>query len=496
MKPFLTLELWFVTGSQHLYGATALQQVAHNATTIAASLNAHPGQPVSIVCKPIVTTAEQISACCTQANAEPRCIGLIFWMHTFSPAQMWIEGLGLLAKPFVHLHTQFNSALPWESIDMDFMNLNQSAHGGREFGFMVSRMGIAREVIVGHWQDSATLKRLGDWSRVAMGAHELRRLKVARIGDNMRNVAVTEGNKVSARMRFGVSVCGYGIGDVIAQINAISDADVKRLVDEYKSTYTLGAEVNTDAGAAALAREARVELGLLSFLQQGGFGAFTDTFEDLHGLEALPGLATQRLMAQGYGFGAKGDWKTAALLRVAKVMSSGLDGGTSFMEDYTYHFDKASDMVLGAHMLEVCPSIAAHTPQLSIHPLGIGGKQPPVRLIFTGATGPALNASLIDMGHRFRLILNKVDAVEPPGSLPKLPVARALWKPQPSLSVAAEAWIRAGGAHHTVYSQSLGSYHFEQLAELFGIECVCIDESTQMGAWKQLLRTNEVYYRT
>jgi L-arabinose isomerase len=416
-------------------------------------------------------------------------------MHTFSPAKMWIAGLSALQKPFVQLHTQFNREIPWSTIDMDFMNLNQTAHGGREFGFIGSRMRLARKVVVGHWQDEEVLARLNVWLRAAAARHDAQGAKFARFGDNMREVAVTEGNKVSAQMQFGYSVNGYGVGDLAAYVNAAPETAVSDLIATYEDNYTVVPALRTDgARRQSLHDAARIELGMRAFLEEGGFKGFTTTFENLHGLKQLPGIAVQRLMADGYGYGAEGDWKTAALVRAMKVMGAGLDGGTSFMEDYTYHFSRDGDKVLGAHMLEICPSIAAGKPSLEIHPLGIGGKEDPVRLVFDAAAGPAINASMIDLGNRFRLIVNTVTAVPLSEPLPKLPVARALWIPQPNLKVAAAAWILAGGAHHTGFSLSLTAEHMEEFAEMAATEFVLIDQDTKVSEIKKELRWNDVAY--
>ena len=448
-----------------------------------------------MVFKPVVTTPQSILEVCREANAAAQCAGLILWMHTFSPAKMWIAGLTALQKPFVHLHTQFNRDLPWSTIDMDFMNLNQAAHGDREFGFICTRMGKPRKVVVGHWQDAEVQDRLAAWMRAAAGARELRSLKVARLGDNMRQVAVTEGDKVEAQLRFGVEVNGYGVSELVRRITEVSDAEVDRQVAQYEQLYALAPALRSGGDhRASLHYAARTELGLRHFLEAGGFNAFTDTFEDLHGLMQLPGLAVQRLMAEGYGFGAEGDWKTAALGRAMKVMAQGLAGGTSFMEDYTYHLDPAGPLVLGAHMLEICPSLAAEKPSCEIHPLGIGGKADPVRLVFTAPAGAAVNAAIIDLGDRFRLLLNEVDVVAPPQPLPKLPVARAFWKPRPDLKTAAAAWIYAGGPHHTVLSQAVTTEQIEDFAEILGIECLKIDARSQVGDIKNQLRWNEAYY--
>jgi L-arabinose isomerase len=479
-------EVWFVTGSQHLYGPQVLEQVAAHSQEIARALN--DALPVTVVFKPVLTTPEAIRELCLEANAAPPCIGLIAWMHTFSPAKMWIGGLSSLSKPLAHLHTQYNRDIPWSEIDMDFMNLNQSAHGDREFGFIGARMRLARKVVVGHWQDKAATCAVAD----------LRGGKVARFGDNMRYVAVTEGDKVEAERRFGYSVNGYGVGDLVQRVNAVSDAEIDNLVAQYDDEYTVAAPLRADGERRAELRDgARIELGLRAFLTAGGFKAFTTTFEDLHGLKQLPGLAVQRLMADGYGFGAEGDWKTAALLRAMKVMAAGLSGGTSFMEDYTYHFKPGGMRVLGAHMLEICPSIANAAnarPSLEIHPLSIGGKADPVRLVFDSETGAGLNASIIDMGSRFRMIVNTVEVVRPDHALPNLPVARALWNPHPDLPTAAAAWIHAGGAHHTGFSLALTPEHLEDFAEMVGIEFLLIDKETNLRAFKNELRWNDLYY--
>ncbi|MGA2253653.1 MAG: L-arabinose isomerase [Thermoguttaceae bacterium] len=490
-----TLEVWFVTGSQHLYGEAALHQVADNSRCVVEGLNASGRLPARVIFKPIVTTPHSILEICREANAAAHCAGLILWMHTFSPAKMWIAGLTALQKPFVHLHTQFNRDLPWSTIDMDFMNLNQAAHGDREFGFICTRMGKPRKVVVGHWQDAEVQDRLAAWMRAAAGAQELRSLKLARLGDNMRQVAVTEGDKVEAQLRFGVEVNGYGVSDLVRRITEVSDAEVDHLVAQYEQLYTLAPALrNGGDHRASLHYAARTELGLRHFLDAGGFKAFTDTFEDLHGLMQLPGLAVQRLMADGYGFGAEGDWKTAALGRAMKVMGERLAGGTSFMEDYTYHLDPAGPVVLGAHMLEICPSLAAEKPSCEIHPLGIGGKADPVRLVFTAPAGAAVNAAIIDLGDRFRLLLNEVDVVAPPQPLPKLPVARAFWKPRPDLKTAAAAWIYAGGPHHTVLSQAVTTEQIEDFAEILGLECLKIDARSKVGDIKNQLRWSEAFY--
>ena len=442
MTDLKKLEVWFVTGSQHLYGEETLRQVAEHAQTVARALDTSAKIPVRVIFKPVVKTPDEVYHLCSAANTDANCIGIVAWMHTFSPAKMWIRGLQSLQKPMCHLHTQFNRDIPWGEIDMDFMNLNQSAHGDREFGFMVSRLRLNRKVVVGHWQDPEVHERLNVWMRAAAARFDWQGAKFARFGDNMRQVAVTEGDKVEAEIKFGYSVNGYGVGDLAKIIGDVSDTAIDKLAAEYDESYQLVPSLRKGSDAHASLREAaRIEIGMRQFLQNGGFKGFTDTFEDLHGLVQLPGIASQRLMAGGFGFGAEGDWKTAALVRAAKVMAAGLPGGNSFMEDYTYHFDPENRLVLGAHMLEICPSIASGKPSCEIHPLGIGGKADPVRLVFDVAGGPAVNASLIDMGNRFRLLVNEVEAVAPAEKLPKLPVARVLWKPLPDMNTACAAWI-------------------------------------------------------
>lgn len=488
-------EIWFVTGSQHLYGEETLKQVAANSRQIVEGLKNSSHIPVRVICQDTVKTSDEIAALFLRANAENNCIGIMAWMHTFSPAKMWIRGLNILDKPICHLHTQFNAEIPWESIDMDFMNLNQSAHGDREFGFIMTRMRKKRKVVVGHWQSDRVQKKLGAWARVVLGWNELQHLKIARIGDNMRDVAVTEGDKVSAQMRFGMSVNGYDSSDVVKHIALVKEEDVERLLAEYESSYTLSDALKEGGEKrSSLIDAARIEIGLRAFLDEGGFKAFTDTFENLGELKQLPGIAVQRLMADGYGFGAEGDWKTAALLRAMKVMAVGLDGGTSFMEDYTYHFTPQKSYVLGSHMLEICPSISSAKPSCEIHPLGIGGKEDPVRLVFNSPEGAALNVSLVDMGNRFRLVVNEVEAVKPEGELPHLPVARVLWNPKPDLDIAATSWILSGGAHHTVYTQALTTEFMEDFADIAGIELLVIDERTSIRDFKDKINANEAYY--
>ncbi len=490
-------EVWFVTGSQHLYGAETLEKVAEHSREIAGAINQSVQMPVRVVFKPVLTTPEAIKQLCLEANSDRTCIGLILWMHTFSPAKMWIAGLNLLAKPFAHLHTQYNREIPWAEIDMDFMNLNQAAHGDREFGFIASRLRLERKVVVGHWQDEEVQQELGVWARAAAAWADWQGARIARFGDNMRDVAVTEGDKVEAQTRLGYDVYGYGIGDLVQAVKDASDAEVGHTVQAYLDEYEVSPVMQPGCEQhAALIEGARIEVGLRNFLAAGDFKAFTTNFETLHGMVQLPGLAVQRLMRDGYGFGAEGDWKTAALVRAMKVMAAGLPGGTSFMEDYTYHFGKNGDRVLGAHMLEVCQSIAASgaKPRLEIMPLSIGGKADPVRLIFDSQTGEAVGASIMDMGDRFRMVANVVDVVPTDAPLPKLPVARVFWSPRPNLKVAAAAWIFAGGAHHTGFSYAVTAEHLRDFASMAGMEFLLIDEDTRVEEFKDKLRWNDLYY--
>jgi L-arabinose isomerase len=488
-------EVWFVTGSQHLYGPETLEQVAEHSQAITRALSDSALMPVTVIFKPVVKTPDEIHRLCQEANTASKCVGLITWMHTFSPAKMWIAGLRALQKPFAHLHTQFNRDIPWADIDMDFMNLNQSAHGDREFGFIGSRMRLERKVVVGHWQDDDVHARLGAWARAACAWHDAQGARFARFGDNMREVAVTEGDKVNAQMRLGYSVSGYGVGDLVRFVNEVSDSDIDSLIEEYGDQYNVVSALRLGGNRHQSLRDgARIEIGMRRFLEDGNFKGFTTTFEDLHGLAQLPGLGPQRLMAEGYGFAGEGDWKTAALVRAMKVMAAGLPNGTSFMEDYTYHLHPSGMKVLGSHMLEVCPTIAAAKPALEVHALGIGGKADPVRLVFDSKTGPAVNASVVEMGNRLRMIVNAVDVVPTDAPLPRLPVARALWCPQPDLKTAAAAWIYAGGAHHTGFSFDLTAEHLADFAEMAGMEFLQIDQSTAVPAFKKELRWNDLYY--
>jgi len=499
-------EVWFLTGSQELYGQETLDKVAEHSLVIAAHLDGEGRLPVRVVWKPTLKSADAIAQMCLEANAAPACVGVITWMHTFSTAKMWIRGLAQLAKPLAHLHTQYNRKLPWSDIDMDFMNLNQSAHGDREFGFVAARLRIERKIVVGHWQDADVVAELEAWSRVACAVAESRRLKIVRFGGmNMREVAVTGGDRVEAQIQLGWSINGHAVGDLVERIAEVRDAEIEHLVEEYEAKYAIApALLRGGAERESLRHAARQEIGMRAFLTSGGFAAFTTTFEDLHGLSQLPGLACQRLMADGYGFGAEGDWKTAALVRLMKVMSAGRNGGVSFMEDYTYHLVKGEEKVLGAHMLEVCPSIAdcadcadgaAGKPSLEIHPLGIGGKEAPCRLVFTAAPGPAVAATLVDMGGRMRLIVQEVDAVKAEHAMPKLPVARALWVPRPDFRRGCQAWLLAGGAHHTSFSQAVTPGQLEDLAGMLGVEHVRIGHGTDLAALKNELRWNDVAFR-
>ena len=495
-KPLGELGVWFVTGSQHLYGEDVLAQVDRHAHEIAASLDASSGLPVHVARTEVVTAPDGIRRLCLEANASETCVGVIAWMHTFSPAKMWIAGLEALQKPLLHLHTQFNRELPWSEIDMDFMNLNQSAHGDREFGFVQTRLRIPRKTIVGHWSDPEVVGRIGTWARSACGLHEARRLRIVRFGDNMRQVAVTEGDKVEAQLRLGVSVDGYGVGELVETMRGIGDTRIDELVREYAERYELAPALRSGGERHESLREAAgIEAALRTFLDERGAKAFTDTFEDLGDLPQLPGLAVQRLMADGYGFGAEGDWKAAALVRITKVMAAGLEGGTSFMEDYTYHLGPGEPRVLGAHMLEICPSIAAGRPSCEIHPLSIGGKPDPVRLVFTATPGHAVVVSLVDLGHRFRLVANEIEVLRPDEDMPRLPVARAVWEPSPDFATAAESWLLAGGSHHTVLTPAVGVDAFEDLAEMVGLELVAVGADSTVRAVRNELRWNEAWYR-
>jgi L-arabinose isomerase len=491
-----TQEIWFLTGSQHLYGDETLKQVARNSQQIAEALERTGKLPARVIWKPVLTGPDAIQEVVLAANASPACVGVITWMHTFSPAKMWIAGLTRLQRPLAHLHTQFNRAAPWGEIDMDFMNLNQSAHGDREFGFIAARLRLSRKIVVGHWQDPVVVDELAGWARAAVGLAESRRLKIARFGGmNMREVAVTGGDRVEAQIQLGWSVNGWGVGDLVARIAEVSDAEADKLVGEYDDTYAVAPALRKGGEKRENLRDAaRQELAMRSFLVEGGFGAFTTTFEDLHGLHQLPGLACQRLMAAGYGFGAEGDWKTAALVRLAKVMSAGRAGGVSFMEDYTYHLVQGEERVLGAHMLEVCPSIAQGKPSLEVHKLGIGGKADPARLVFDAKPGPAVNATLVDVGGRMRLILAELDVVAPP-PMPRLPTARAVWIPRPDFRKGIQAWLEAGGAHHAAFAQALTAGELADLGAMVGLEVIRIGAGLDLDALRNQLRWNDLAFK-
>ena len=495
MKPLGDFEVWFITGSQSLYGDEVLHQVADNSATIAASLDAAGPVPVRVRPQPVVSSPEAIDAVCRKANADPRCVGVIAWMHTFSPAKMWIAGLAALDKPLLHLHTQFNRDLPWSEIDMDFMNLNQAAHGDREFAFMLSRLRVSRKIVVGHWQDPRVGERVGTWARAACGWHEARTLKVARFGSNMRRVAVTDGDRLEAQMRFGVAVDGFGVSELETAMANAAQTDVDLLLDVYHDEYDIAPELAKGGERhKSLVEAARIEQGLRDFLSAGGFGAFTDTFEDLAGLPQLPGIAVQRLMADGYGFGAEGDWKTATLVRVMKVMGAGGTRGASFMEEYTYHFGDSGPKVLGAHMLEVCPSIAGERPSCEIHELAIGGKPDPVRLVFTARTGPGVVVGLVDLGNRFRIVANEVELTEPDEPLPNLPVARAVWRTLPDFETATRSWLLAGGSHHTCLSLDVDMETVTDFANMAEVELAAIERGTTFAAFERELRWNQAYH--
>jgi L-arabinose isomerase len=490
-------KIWFVTGSQKLYGDETLKQVQQDADRLVAGLNMSGTLPLPVEHKAVLVDADRILAVVREANAEPSCVGIIAWMHTFSPAKMWIRGLTELSVPLLHLHTQFNRNIPYETIDMDFMNLNQSAHGGREFGHAVTRLGVPRKVVVGHWEESSVQEQIAVWMRAAAGRAELDGMRIARFGDSMRDVAVTDGDRVSAEAELGFTVHGYGIGDLVEVMGEVEEARIDRLIEEYEDAYTLVPELRKGGEKHdALRYAARQEAALVDFLSGGGYGGFAYNFQMLHNVDQLFGFATQRIMAQGYGFGAEGDWKSAAVHRAMNVMAVGLTGGNSFMEDYTYDFDGDDSTVLGSHMLEICPTLSeAPKPSLEIHPLGIGDKSDPVRLVFNIPPGPAINVSMVDLGTRFRFIVNDVDVVEPPKPLPKLPVARALWKPRPNLATAAAAWIYAGGSHHTQFSSALRAEHMEDLAEMLDVEFIHIGEETQLRSFKRELRVSDAVYR-
>lgn len=489
-------EVWFLTGSQDLYGPETLQQVAEQSQAIATALGASTDVPVTVVWKPVLKDSDSIRRLALEANSDDKVVGVIAWMHTFSPAKMWIRGLDALQKPLLHLHTQANVELPWGEIDFDFMNLNQAAHGDREFGYIQTRMGVARKTVVGHVSNPAVTAQVGTWTRAASGWAATRNMRLARFGDNMRNVAVTEGDKTEAEIRFGVSVNTWGVNELVEAVDAASEADVDALIAEYEAAYDIVPELRVGAERhESLRYGAKIELGLRSFLEAGGFTAFTSNFEDLGGLRQLPGLAVQRLMADGYGFGGEGDWKTAVLMRAAKVMGAGLPGGASLMEDYTYDLTPGNEVILGAHMLEICPTLTTSRPSLEIHPLGIGGREDPVRLVFDTDAGPAVVVAMSDMRDRFRLVANAVEVVDLPAPLPHLPVARAVWKPAPDFATSTTAWLTAGAAHHTVMSTALGIDAFDDFAQMAATELLVIDEHTTVREFTREVRWNQAYYR-
>ncbi|MFI2568350.1 L-arabinose isomerase [Cellulosimicrobium funkei] len=495
-KPYADREIWFLTGSQDLYGEETLRQVAEQSQEVARALDASPDVPATVVWKPVLKDAGAIRRAMLDANADDRVLGVVTWMHTFSPAKMWIGGLDQLRKPLLHLHTQANVELPWDTIDFDFMNLNQAAHGDREYAYVATRLGVARTTVVGHVSNPAVTARVGSWVRGAAGWAATHELRLARFGDNMRNVAVTEGDKTEAELRFGVSVNTWGVNDLVRAVEEVSEADVDALVAEYEDLYDVVPELRKDGDRhASLRYAARQEIALETFLESVGAKAFTTNFEDLGDLRQLPGIAVQRLMAKGYGFGAEGDWKTAVLVRAAKVMGEGLPGGASLMEDYTYDLTPGSEKILGAHMLEICPSLTTSTPRVEIHPLGIGGKEDPVRMVFDADPGVGVVVSLADMRDRFRLTANVVDVVPPSAPLPHLPVARAVWEPRPDFATSAEAWLTAGGAHHTVLSTAAGIDAFDVFADIARTELLVIDESTTRRGFRDQVRWNQVYYR-
>jgi L-arabinose isomerase len=489
-------EVWFLTGSQDLYGDDTLRQVAEQSQEVVRLLNDSSDIPVTIVWKPVLKSSDAIRRAMLDATTDDSVVGVIAWMHTFSPAKMWIHGLDALRKPFLHLHTQANVELPWAEIDFDFMNLNQAAHGDREFGYIASRMNVPRKTVVGHASNPVVTQQVGTWTRAASGWVATQGMKLARFGDNMRNVAVTEGDKTEAEIRFGVSVNTWGVNELVERVDAASEIDVDALIDVYLESYDVVPELQKDGDRhESLRYGAKIELGLRSFLEEGGFTAFTTSFEDLGGLRQLPGLAVQRLMADGYGFGGEGDWKTAVLIRAAKVMGAGLPGGASLMEDYTYNLVPGSESILGAHMLEICPSLTTKKPSLEIHPLGIGGREDPVRLVFDTDAGAGVVVALSDMRDRFRLVANVVEVIDLPAPLPHLPVARAVWKPAPDLATSATAWLTAGAAHHTVLSTQIGVEAWEDFAEIARTELLVIDQNTTKRSFAHEVKWNSAYYR-
>ena len=494
MSNFEHNEIWFVTGAQLLYGGKTVEQVNAHSVAIVEKFNLSGVLPVKVVYKGTVNSAVEITEKFQEANNNEKCVGIITWMHTFSPAKMWIHGLKILNKPLLHLHTQFQREIPWSEIDMDFMNLNQSAHGDREFGYITARIKKPRKIVVGHWEDRDVHERIAVWMRVCAAWADSQSMRILRFGDNMNNVAVTDGDRVEAEMQLGYHVDYHPVGDLAAQVARVTDSEIDGMLGEYAKQYDFAPDSAKNGPKHHQVREAAgIEVALRNILRETGAKAFTTNFDALHGLNQLPGLASQRLMSDGYGFGAEGDWKTAALVRSLKVMSTGLPGGTSFLEDYVYHF-KGKGIALQAHMLEICPSIAGHKPRIEVHPLGIGGKADPARLVFTAHEGTGMAATVVDMGNRFRMIVNQVDCVKPEADLPKLPVARVFWTPQPDLKTAAHAWILAGGTHHTAFSFALTREYFEDYAEIAGIELLLIDHTTSIPDFKNQIKLNDVYW--
>ena len=494
--PFQGKELWFAVGSQDLYGEDTLRQVAVQAADIAQTLNDSGRIPVRLVLKPTLKDSDSIRNFMVDASSDPACIGIVAWMHTFSPAKMWIRGLEQLRKPLLQLNTQHHVEIPWETIDMDFMNLNQSAHGDREFGYILTRLGIPRKIVVGHYTDPEVAERIGTWARACAGWDAANSMKVCRWGDNMRDVAVTEGDKTEAERVFGVSVNTWPVNELVAHVEAVKDDQVKDLIEDYKRSYDVAPEL-LDSRYDSLVVAAREEAGMRNMLREVGATAAVDNFQDLGALRQLPGVGAQRLMADGYGFSAEGDWKTSVLVRIGNVMGYGLKGGCSLMEDYSYNFVPGQEEIMGAHMLEVSPTLLTEgRPRLEIHPLSIGDREDPVRLVFTATPcKDAVVVSLSDVRERFRLVMNVVDVVEPGGSLSKLPVARAIWKPRPSLKVSAECWLRAGAAHHTCMTTTVGREAWEDFARMAGVELASIDEDTTAERFGKDLELSEMVHR-
>ncbi|MFQ8702368.1 MAG: L-arabinose isomerase [Eisenbergiella sp.] len=491
-------KFWFATGSQDLYGDECLEKVAQHSRIIVEELNRSGLLPYEVVWKPTLITNEVIRRLFNEANADEECAGVITWMHTFSPAKSWILGLQEYRKPLCHLHTQFNQEIPYDTIDMDFMNENQSAHGDREYGHIVTRMGIERKVIMGHWNDEKVIKRLGDWMRTAVGIMESSHIRVVRVADNMRNVAVTEGDKVEAQMRFGWEIDAYPVNEIADYVNDVKQGDIDALVEEYYDKYDIideGRDVEEFRRHVAV--QAGIEIGFERFLQEKDYQAIVTHFGDLGSLKQLPGLAIQRLMEKGYGFGAEGDWKTAAMVRLMKIMTEGVKDakGTSFLEDYTYNLVPGKEGILQAHMLEVCPTIADGPIGIKVCPLSMGNREDPARLVFTSKEGAGIATSLIDLGNRFRLIINEVDCKKAEKPMPKLPVATNFWTPRPNLTVGAESWILAGGAHHTAFSYDLTTEQMVDWADAMGIETVVIDNDTTIRSLKNEMRWNAAAFR-